>query len=327
MMKRLGRWLVRIVLACSVATMATAATRAEAASVPESTDPIVLSKLDWTGQYVTTEVAAEILRRMGYSVQVLQTTQVPMVEALADGQITASLENWYQQLKKLYDDAEKAGRIEKIGASGLVGSEGWYYPGYVEAKCPGLPDLDALKKCASLFATPETAPKGRLLDYPAEWHPDAQKWVDALGLDFTAVPSGGEGSTAAELKSAKARREPILVQWWEPTWVATEYDLRQVQLSAGGDPCAKAKAASIDTHKSFDCGSQGIEIAKLVWPGMKTKWPAAYRLLKAFTMKNDWQGPMAMSVETERKKPEDVAKQWVAQHEDIWKPWVAAAMQ
>jgi glycine betaine/proline transport system substrate-binding protein len=317
-----GRRFARMTMAGAIAAVSMIAATAHAATVPESKDPIVLSKLDWTGQYVVTDVAAEILRRMGYTVQILQTTQVPMVDALADGQITASMENWYQQLQKLYDDAEKAGRIESLGATGLVGSEGWYYPTYVEAKCPGLPNVDALLKCASIFSTPDTAPEGRLLDYPAEWHPDAQKWINALGLDLTAVPSGGEGSTAAELQSARARQAPILLQWWEPSWIATDYKLKQVRLPPDGDACAKAKTAGITTHKSFDCGNKGIEIGKLAWPGMKSKWPAAYRLLKAFTMKNDWEGAMVMTVETEHKTPEDVTKAWVAQHEDIWKPWV-----
>jgi glycine betaine/proline transport system substrate-binding protein len=231
-------------MAAALATFALATAPAHSQAVPESPDPIVLSKLDWTGQFITTEVAAEILRRMGYNVEILQTTQVPMIEAMIDGQITASLENWYQALAPQYEEATEAGELIKLGRTGLEGSEGWYYPAYVEAKCPGLPDWRALQECADIFATPETAPKGRLLDYPAEWNPDAQNWIDALGCDFTAVPSGGEGSTAAELRSATLREEPILLQWWEPTWIATEFNLKRVRLDAEGEACAKAEEAA-----------------------------------------------------------------------------------
>jgi glycine betaine/proline transport system substrate-binding protein len=220
-----------------------------------------------------------------------------------------------------YEAATEAGRIEKLGSTGLTGSEGLYYPAYVEAKCPGLPDWKALRDCAELFATPETAPKGRVLDYPAEWNPDAQKWLDALAIDYVAVPSGGEGSTAAELRSATAREEPILLQWWEPTWVANQFDLKIVKLDETGEACAKAKEAGIGTRKAFDCTGGEIEIAKLVWPGLKDKWPAAYKMLSAFQMTNEWQGPMAMAIETDSRKPEDVAKEWVDANEAIWKPW------
>ena len=295
------------------------------AAVPESKDPIKLAKYDWTGQYVTTEVAAEILRRMGYTVEIVQTTQVPSLQAISDGEITASLEWWNQANKPLYDKAVAEKKIDPLGPTGLVGSEGWYYPPYVAEKCPGLPDWRALEKCAAIFATPETAPKGRVLDYPAEWNPDAQKWIDALGLDLVAVASGGEGATAAELKSAVARQEPILLQWWEPTWLASEFKLNIVKLDPDGVACAKGKEAKIPTTKMFDCAGKAIEIVKYIWPGAKEKWPAAYKFLQAYQMTNDWQGPMAKSVEIEGQKVEDVAKKWVDQNEAVWKPWVEQA--
>jgi glycine betaine/proline transport system substrate-binding protein len=326
-MKRRKRLNFAASVAVVLSAFALSATSAQSGSVPESSDPIVLSKLDWTGQFISTEVAAEILRRMGYNVTILQTTQVPMTEAMIRGEVTASMENWYQALAPRYNAATEAGELEKLGSTGLVGSEGWYYPAYLEEKCPGLPSWKGLQECADIFATPETAPKGRLLDYPAEWNPDAQNWIDAFGLDLVALPSGGEGSTAAELRSATARKEPIILQWWEPTWVASQFGLKQIKLDDEGEACAKAKAAGIETRKSFDCTGGTIEIAKLAWPGLKEKWPAAYRFLLAYQMTNDWQGPMAKAVETENQNPKDVAREWVDQNEAIWKPWVDAAHQ
>ena len=300
---------------------------AVAANIPESPDPIVLGKLDWTGQEITAEVAGEILRRMGYTVNFVQTTQVPMFQAVADGQLTAYLEQWNQTSKKYFDEYTKDGRIESLGPIGLDGQEGWYYPDYVEAKCPGLPEWTALKKCAEIFTTPETAPKGRVLDYPAEWSPDSADWAKALDLDFDVVASGGEGATAAEVKSAVARNEPILLQWWEPTWLASIYHLKRVTLDSAGEACKKMQEAGIKTHKAFDCANQPIDIVKVAWPGLKDKWPAAYKFLKAYKITNDIQGPLAMQIEVEKKKPAEVAKAWVDANESVWKPWVEAAMQ
>ena len=42
--------------------------------------------------------------------------------------------------------------------------------------------------------------------------------------------AGGEGATAAEVRSAVARQEPILLQWWEPTWLASVYNLKRIVL-------------------------------------------------------------------------------------------------
>lgn len=318
-MPKKNGWLLGLVGAAMLAVSSTFA------AVPESSDPIKLAKYDWTGQYITTEVAAEILRRMGYTVEIVQTTQVPSLQAIGDGEITASLEWWNQANKPLYDKAVEEKKIDPLGPTGLVGSEGWYYPSYVADKCPGLPDWRALEKCADIFATPETAPKGRVLDYPAEWNPDAQKWIDALGLNLTAVASGGEGATAAEVKSAVARQEPILVQWWEPTWMVSEFKLNIVKLDSDGVACGKAKEAGLGTTKLFDCAGKPIGIVKYIWPGARDKWPAAYKFLQTFEMKNEWQGPMAKMVEIEGKKVEDVAKEWVDANQAVWQPWVDAA--
>ena len=51
-----------------------------------------------------------------------------------------------------------------MGATGLIGQEGWYYPDYVAEKCPGLPSWTALKGCAEIFATAGSPDKRALLE-------------------------------------------------------------------------------------------------------------------------------------------------------------------
>jgi glycine betaine/proline transport system substrate-binding protein len=296
------------------------------ATVPESKDPIVIGKLDWTGQEITAEIAGEILRRMGYEVKFVTTTNIPLFQALADNQIQVYLEQWLQVTRKPFEEYESKGQIEKFGPLGLEGHEGWYYPPYVQDLCPGLPSWKALKGCEAKFQTPETAPKGRFLDYAQEWHPDAAKWIGLLGLDFTAVNAGGEGATTAEVKSAVDRKAPILLMWWEPTWLVSEYKLKQVQISADDPACAKAKEQNFPL-KSMNCGAPPVEIVKIANPTFKVKYPGAYKMLKAFTITNDIQAPLMKKVDLEKQKAADVAKEWVNKNEAAWKPWVNAALQ
>ena len=42
---------------------------AKAQSIPESTDPIVLSIHEWTGQQIAAYIAGHVLERMGYNVE------------------------------------------------------------------------------------------------------------------------------------------------------------------------------------------------------------------------------------------------------------------
>ena len=54
-----------------------------------------------------------------------------------------------------------------MGELGPQAKEDWWYPIYMKDLCPGLPNWEALKGCAEVFATPDTAPNGRYLSGPA----------------------------------------------------------------------------------------------------------------------------------------------------------------
>ncbi len=192
---------------------------ANAGSVPESNDPIKLAINEWTGQHISTRVAGEILKRMGYTVEFVTAGYYTQMTALEDDTITATLEIWSSNIGENYDKALATGKVIEIGDLGLEPREAWMYPKYVEAQCPGLPDWEALKNCADVFSTPETYPKGRFLDYPLDWGTTNVDRIDALGLDFVSIPSGGEGSLVAEIKSAVSRQAPLLLQFWAPHWL------------------------------------------------------------------------------------------------------------
>jgi glycine betaine/proline transport system substrate-binding protein len=325
MISKLNTGLSRRLAATTLAVSLGLATPTLAGNIPESPDPIVLGQLDWTGQEITMKVAGEILTRMGYKVEYVTTTNVPLFQAVADGEIHAYLEQWLVTTRIQFYDMVGKGQLEDIGLLGLRGQEAWFYPSYVEAQCPGLPNWEALKGCAELFATPETAPKGRIVDYPEEWTPDTTKMVDALGLDLVPVPAGGEGAIVAEVKSAIARKDPVLVYYWEPTWAVLEYDLRAVQLPVYDEKCETEPSWGINSEKTYDCAPLVPDIKKFVWPGFKDKYPAAYKVLKAFQFTNADQAPLMKLVDVDKVPAADAAKKWVDANEAKWRPWVDAA--
>ena len=87
-----------------------------------------------------------------------------------------------------------------------------------------------LNECAELFATDETFPKGRFLDYPAEWVVHNEDRIEALDLNYVPVRSSGEGSLITEIESAYARKAPLLVMFWTPHWILSKFDLKRVKL-------------------------------------------------------------------------------------------------
>ena len=219
----------------------------------------------------------------------------------------------------------KSGKVEEVGDLGLVPVETWYMTAATKDKCPGLPDWKALKNCAEALASPETFPQGRLLDYPADWGTSNVDRIKALGLPLTSVPAGSEGALVAEIKSAHARKEPLLVQFWAPHWLFAVADLEQVKLPPYKAGCHEDASVGVNANATWDCDWERGYIKKLAWTGMKDKWPGAYKLLKAYQLRNEDQIPMMNAIDQDGQKLDQVVKAWVDANEATWKPWVHAA--
>lgn len=281
------------------------------AEVPESTDPIKLGVLEWTGQHITTYIAGQVLERMGYTVEYVTAGSFPSATATADGDLTATLELWDNNLGDFWPNLIAEGKAEDIGEVGLDAREGWLYPTYVEAACPGLPAWDAFLGCAELFATPESLPNGRFLEYPADWGDRATQLITAEGLPLESVPAGSEGALIAELKSAVEKQQPLVMMFWAPHWVLSTVETGWVDM-----PQELVEKYSLVKPRTF----------KAAWPGMKDKWPAAYKLLKTFQVTNEIQQPLMDLVDNQGQDVREVTAKWLDENEDVWKAWVDQAM-
>ena len=84
--------------------------------------------------------------------------------------------------------------------------EEWWYPAYVAELCPGLPDWQALNKCAEMFSTPETKPNGRFLAGPVDWLKQDAERVEGLGMQFDVVNAGSASALWADSRKPSNRR-------------------------------------------------------------------------------------------------------------------------
>ncbi|MEX2647979.1 MAG: ABC transporter substrate-binding protein [Alphaproteobacteria bacterium] len=299
------------VLAAGVFAAAIGVAPAAWAEVPESSDPIKLAVLEWTGQHVTTYMAGQILERMGYTVEYPTAGSYPSGQGTADGDLTATLEVWDNNMGEYWPKVIEEGKVENLGHVGLDGGEGFVYPKYVEEMCPGLPAWDAFVGCAELFATPETLPNGRFVDYPADWGDRATQLFRAQGLPFDAVPAGSEGALVAELKSAVEKHEPVVLMFWAPHFILAQIEVGWVDMPE-------------DLRNEYSM--QKPLMAKFVWSGMKDKWPAAYNLVKTFQIDTATQQVLMDLVDNQGQDVREVTSKWLDEHEDVWRPWVDQAM-
>ncbi|WP_027243521.1 ABC transporter substrate-binding protein [Leisingera daeponensis] len=312
-------------LALGAAAMTVAAGIASAAELGDTSKPIKLAVNEWTGQHVTTHIAGEMLKAAGYDVEYVSAGMMNQFQAIADGDIHATLEIWSSNVSDEYGKKIEEGTVVELGDLELNAREGIAYPAHVAEICPGLPAWEALKDCAMQFATAETLPEGRLVDYPADWGTPGADRMTGLGLPFKAVPAGSEAALIVELRAATERKTPLLITFWQPHWAMSAYDVKFVDLPPGEEACFSDPAWGPNPDAVNDCDFSPSRIFKAAWSGMEETWPAAYEILSNYTLAVEDQQPMMGAVDVDGGKVEEVVAEWMAANEDKWRPVVDAA--
>lgn len=287
--------------------------------------PIKLAINEWTGQHVTTHIVGQVLEAAGYKVEYVTAGYMNMWQAVVDGDIDAAVEIWGSNVVAQYAQLHAEGKVEDLGDLGLVAREGFAYPAFVADICPELPAWEALKDCAAKFASAETLPEGRLVDYPGDWGTPGADRIKALGLPFKAVPAGSEGALVAEFKASSERKTPLLAVFWQPHWAITSFNLKFVELPKGDPACYSDPAYGPNPNVTGDCDFLPTRVFKTAWPGMAKKWPAAYEIIKNFQLTTEQQQPLMGAIDVDGKSVESVTKEWVAANESIWRPIVESA--
>lgn len=302
----------------AIALMAAVSAGTTPAVAVESADPIKIAINEWTGQHLSAHIAAELLRKMGYNVELVTAGGLPQFTAIARGELHANPEVWDNSVTDIYTKGLASGDLVDLGELGLEPQDGWIYPPYMEEKCPGLPSYKALFDCAQAFATAETFPNGRLIAYPADWGTRSQDLVAAIGLPFNPVPGGSEGAMIAELKGALASGEPILMMMWQPHSIFAEVDVKWVEWNPTGGECVEE-----EQDRDTACGFEQASVNKIVSRVLPEKWPGAASFLKAYTLTNEEQNHMIFEVDQRGRTIEDLVQEWIADNEGKWSAWIA----
>jgi len=290
----------------------------------ESEDPIKITLHDWTGQLLTSNIAAAVLEEAGYNVELVQADYLAQFAGLETGDLHVAMEIWATTGQEAMDASLATGKTVNLGDTGMLAREEWWYPEYMKDRCPGLPDWKALNNCASEFATAETAPKGRYLGGPVTWGGFDEERVAALGLNFAVVHAGTDAALFAELESAYERQDPILLWIYQPHWAPVKFKGEFVEFPPYTPECYSDAATGLNTAAAYDCGKPVGPIWKVSWAGLANKWPGAAKILQAFTLNNDEMGAMVAKVDLDGKTLESVVDQWMKDNASRWKVWIGA---
>lgn len=299
-------------------TVATAAALAAGlAGAAPADEAVKIAINEWTGQALSAKIAGALFQEMGLEVEYVTAGAVPQFAAFADGSLHVNPETWSNNLGDIFPKAVESGDIVIVGNLGLEPKEGWFYPPYMEDKCPGLPDYSALYDCAQAFAAADTFPNGRLITYPADWGTRSTDLVAAIDLPFQPVAGGSEGAMVAEMKAAVAAEQPMIMMFWQPHWIFADIDLNLVEWDRYSADCESGPQSRGDA-----CGFAQAEVQKIASKGFRDSHPAAYAAYEKMSLSNDLQNALIKKVDQDGMSVEDAVAEWMAANESTWKSWV-----
>ncbi|MFO1175113.1 MAG: ABC transporter substrate-binding protein [Paracoccaceae bacterium] len=288
----------------------------------ESQDPIKITTHDWSGDVISATVMSEVLKKAGYNTELVQADYLAQFAGLKTGDLDLAMEIWATTGKDALDEATATGNVVNFGETGMVAREEWWYPDYMEERCPGLPDWHALLNCADAFSTPETAPNGRYLGGPVTWGGYDEERIQALNLPFEVVHAGTDAALFAELQAAYERKDPILLWIYQPHWAPAKYKGKFVEFPPYDPACYSDPAWGENKDSAYDCGKPQGPIWKAGWAGLEKKWPGAAKIIRNYQMSNQDMGQMDYAVDVEGKDIPSVVADWMKANEATWQAWL-----
>ncbi len=295
------------------------------AAVPESDKTIKVMTAEWSAINIEGQLIALILGTVGYNTELVAVDDSGRYPGFENGDVHISMETWQTTQKVNLEKSLSTGKVLDLGETGTTGKEDWWYPLYVKEKCPGLPDWKALAKCAEIFSTPDTAPKGRYIGGPAAWGEHDENMIKALDLPFVAIHAGSDAAMFAELKSAYERKAPIVLWVWEPNWVTSVYQGEFVEFPKFEQGCFDDPAWGPNPKMTNDCGKPYGWIKKMGWAGGEKVWPCAYDIVRNYKMDGKTLNELIVQVDIKGRTIKDVATEWVKANEATWRPWAKCA--
>jgi glycine betaine/proline transport system substrate-binding protein len=253
----------------------------------------------WADLVVETEIAMQVLNRLGYTATT-QEVAVPLAaEALATGRADAYLGNWWPSQQAVFTEHIDSGAV-KVAGTVLEGTEyAPAVPGYV-AEQLGVRSLADLDQHADAF---ERKIYGIEPGAPGNETISQAIAQDAYGLgDWELVASSTE-AMLAEVSRRAAAGEPIVFLGWSPHWMTSEFNLH-----------------FLDDPQSVWPGAG--QVRSLVRSELEAADPNLVRFISQISVDTATASDFIRAVDKDGKPAETVAQEWMQAHPDRIEAWL-----
>lgn len=293
----------------------------------DSSSPIKIPLKNWSSQVVMAYVIGGMFESMGNKVEYVPVDNQASFEAARNGDITILHEIWQSTMQNAFYNAIEKGGLIDAGTHEAETLEEMGVPNWVIEKnlCPGLPNWEALKDCHENFVTPDSEGKGRWLEGPLSWHGDViPNRVKGLGLDDNWVVkfAGGADALWTELKAAEKEGRGTIIFNWSPNFTDAS-GFTFIEFPPYFEGCRLIDGGTLETT---GCGSPPGWLKKGANYRFPKSHPHAYAAFSRLSFNTPQIGSMAALVDVDGMTHEDAAKKWLADNEDVWKPWTVSVL-
>ncbi len=298
-------------------------------SVSLSATTIRFIDFSWDSVLVHNRIAGYIIEHAyGYDIDYGFFQTIPGLLGIRRGDYDASMELWVDNIRESYIDALADNEIIDLGSNFQDAPQGWYVPTYViegdpergiEPMAPDLKSVTDLEKYWELFKDPEQPNKGRLYNGPVGWvvHDINLEKLKAYGLDdtFTSFDPGSQASLATAIMSAYKKGDPILVYYWEPTWIMGLLDMTKLE-----EPEFDEEIWSDNRACEFPPSKVHIAVSTK----MLDKAPELLTLLANYSTTLDQTNNMLAYMQENDSTAEETAIWFLKNYRYIWEDWFPA---
>ncbi len=296
---------------------------------------IILGGLDWDSNTFQNEIVKFVLEKgYGCEVDVIPGTTIPLLTALAKGNLDILMEVWHDNIAAAWSKLEKEKKAQLIGTSFPDAVQGFYVPTYlvkgdatrnITPAAPNLKSVADLPRYKELFKDPERPSKGRFLNCILGWSCENvnTKKLKAYGLEESFVnfrPGTGAALDSAIISSYE-RGLPFVAYYWGPTWILGKYDLTKLNEPPYDSKIWQQLISSQNPRKATDYPIVKVHI------GANTKFvevaPAIVAFLSKYNLTAKTISEALAYTEADPKRTlHDAAKKFLSDNKDIWRQWV-----
>ncbi|MEX6502987.1 ABC transporter substrate-binding protein [Pseudomonas zhanjiangensis] len=290
-------------------------------------ETIQIADMSWASASAIAQIESKILE-LGYGCKTelipgeTVTTATTMVKK---GRPHIAPEVWSSNIATLLDEGVQKGTVSiagKVFAGG--GMDAWWVPKYVVDQYPDIKSVQDMARYSHLFKSPN-GDKGRFYNSLPGWSNEIRSTnlFRGYGLDqqYEIYSAGSGAALDSAIVSNYKRKKPVFFYYWAPSAILGKHDMVKLDMNPY-DPANDSCNAEANCQNPSAGGYPVVDVNTLVSSKLKDGAPELYQFLSKVSFENDTVNKLLAWGEDNKADPEEVARHFLKNQQDIWTSWV-----